>query len=286
MIDSLSLKLRNFLLNINTLELNSKLLIIKLKKQLSQKKIPSYILDGYKVYSQNDEDGIIESIFKDIGIKNKIFIEIGIGNGIENNSHNLILHDWKGIWIDSNNKKIKKLQKIINNNKKLIIENKKITKENINEIIKKFLFKLLKTKDINNIDFFSIDIDSLDIFCVEKLDIIKPRVICIEYNSKFPPPIELSINFNLDKEWDHDDYHGASLSYIVNKLSKKGYKLISTNITGSNAFFVSNEYYNKCKTKNQTIDQLYMPPNYNLFNFYQAHKPSIKFLIDKINFEK
>lgn len=283
LIDFLLLKLRNFLLNINTLELNSKLLILKLKKILSQKNIPSYILDGYKAYSQNDEDGIIESIFKDIGIKNKIFIEIGIGNGIENNSHNLILQNWKGIWIDSNNKIIKKLQKIINNNKKLIIENKKITKENINEIINKSLFNLLKNKDSNNIDFFSIDIDSLDVFCVEILNTIKPRLICIEYNAKFPPPLELSVDPNLDKEWIHDDYYGASLSFIVNILSKKGYKLISTNITGSNAFFVSKEYYNKCKTKNQTIDQLYMPPNYNLFNFYQTHKPTLKYLLDKIN---
>ena len=85
---------------------------------------------------------------------------------------------------------------------------------------------------------------------------------------------------------NYDDYNGASLSFIDNKLSKIGYKLISTNITGSNAFFVLDKYYNKCKTKNQSLKQLYMPPNYNLYNFYQAHKPSIKFLLDIINIEK
>ena len=74
------------------------------------------------MYSQNDEDGIIESIFNDIGIKNKIFCEIGIGNCIENNTHYLLLKDWKGTWIDSRSKYIKKLKSKINpNQKKLLI---------------------------------------------------------------------------------------------------------------------------------------------------------------------
>ena len=200
--------------------------------------------------------------------------------------HNLILQNWKGIWIDSNTKVINKLKNIINNDKKIIINNSKITKENINQVVESCLSKLLINKKVNIIDFFSIDIDSLDVFCFEKLDVIKPRLICIEYNSKFPPPTELSINDNSTNVWNHDDYNGASLSFIDKKLSKIGYKLISTNITGSNAFFVLDKYYNKCKTKNQSINQLYMPPNYNLYNFYQAHKPTIKFLLDVINTKK
>ena len=70
-----------------------------------------------QVYSQNEEDGIIESIFRDIGIKNKIFCEIGIGNTIENNTHNL-LNNWQGLWIDINANYINKFQKKIISNKK------------------------------------------------------------------------------------------------------------------------------------------------------------------------
>ena len=33
---------------------------------------------GFKVYSQSDEDGIIEEIFNRIGVTNKIFIEFGV----------------------------------------------------------------------------------------------------------------------------------------------------------------------------------------------------------------
>ena len=52
-------------------------------------------------------------IFSDIGITNKIFVEIGIGSGLENNTHYLLLKDWRGLWIDSNKKSISQLTKII-----------------------------------------------------------------------------------------------------------------------------------------------------------------------------
>ena len=89
-------RLKLFLTNKTNNEFLSKLYIEEIHKKIEKKKINQYALDGFKVYSQNDEDGIIESIFNDIGIKNKIFCEIGIGNCIENNTHYLLLKDWKG----------------------------------------------------------------------------------------------------------------------------------------------------------------------------------------------
>ena len=44
---------------------------------------------GFKVYSQNEEDGIINEIFQRIGTTNKTFVEIGVGNGLENNTLHL-----------------------------------------------------------------------------------------------------------------------------------------------------------------------------------------------------
>ena len=55
---------------------------------------------GYKVYSQNDEDGIIAEIFQRIGTTNKTFVEFGVGDGLENNSHYLLLKGWNGLWIE------------------------------------------------------------------------------------------------------------------------------------------------------------------------------------------
>ena len=66
---------------------------------------------GKKMYSQNDEDGIIIEIFNRIGLTNKIFVELGCGNGIENNTYALLFQNWKGLWIDGNKRKIKSIIK-------------------------------------------------------------------------------------------------------------------------------------------------------------------------------
>lgn len=42
---------------------------------------------GYKVYSQNDEDGILQEIFARIGTQTKRFVEFGVQDGLECNSH-------------------------------------------------------------------------------------------------------------------------------------------------------------------------------------------------------
>ena len=61
---------------------------------------------GYKVYSQADEDGIIDHICGRLGIENGSFAEIGCGDGRENNSHCLLLKGWRGVWIDGDSANI------------------------------------------------------------------------------------------------------------------------------------------------------------------------------------
>ena len=258
----------------------SKLYINEIHKKLKKLNRNHYALDGYKVYSQNDEDGIIESIFKDIGLTNKLFCEIGIGDTIENNTHYLLLNNWQGLWIDINSKYIDKLKKNIKKKQdKLHFICKRITPENINETInssKKFL-------GIDEIDFLSIDIDSYDLKCLDKINVFNPRLICVEYNSKVSPSVKLNIKEISNFKWEYDDYFGSSLLSINIVMEKKGYKLVATNITGSNAFFVKNELTHLTKTKTQSLEELYSPPNFELFNYNVTHAPSNKYLIDKLN---
>ena len=278
-------KLKLFLTNKTNNEFLSKLFIEEIHKKLRINKINQYALNGFKVYSQNEEDGIIEDIFKDISTTNKIFCEIGIGDCIENNSHYLLLKDWRGIWIDSKAKFIKRLQKKIDPDQKILdLRIKKIDKYNINDVISKT--KIIKDCKNKIIDFFSIDIDSYDIDCIESLTIIEPRLICVEYNSKFKHNIKLDIKKLKNFNWAYDDYVGSSLKSINEVLLKKGYTLIATNITGSNAFFVKKNLVSNCKTNGQTLDQLYSPPNYELYNYNVAHAPTNKYLIDKLNAKK
>ncbi len=276
-------RIKLFLTNKTNNEYLSKLYIEEIHKKIKLKNVNHYALDGFKVYSQNEEDGIIESIFNDIGTTNKIFCEIGIGNCIENNTHYLLLKDWKGLWIDSRSKYIKKLKKKFKKKQKILdLKISRVDGNNINHLI--FESSILNKK-INVIDFFSIDIDSYDLDCIMSLNIIKPRLICIEYNAKIHHRTKLEINKLNDFNWEYDDYFGSSLKIINDKLTSKGYILIATNITGSNAFFVQKELIKKCKTFGQTLKQLYSPPNFELFNYNVAHAPTNKFLVDKINNE-
>ena len=102
---------------------------------------------GIKIYSQNEEDGIILYILKHIGIKTKKFIEIGSENGLECNTTNILKYfDWSGVQIEGNkelhNKAKIQLKKILKEKiKNVKLVNSLVTKKNINKIIKKILKK-------------------------------------------------------------------------------------------------------------------------------------------------
>src|SRR5437763_5778732 len=57
---------------------------------------------GYKVYSQNDEDGIIAEIFRRIGTTDRSFVEFGVETGIECNTVKLLIEGWQGLWLAAN----------------------------------------------------------------------------------------------------------------------------------------------------------------------------------------
>jgi hypothetical protein len=54
---------------------------------------------GAKYSSQADEDGITLEILKRIVIKGGTFAELGVGDGLENNTLVLLASGWHGFWI-------------------------------------------------------------------------------------------------------------------------------------------------------------------------------------------
>jgi len=223
---------------------------------------------GYKTYSQNDEDGIIEEIFNRIGTTDKRFIEFGVQNGIESNGHLLLLKGWKGLWFECDNEAYKDINirfyHSIQNNK-LVVGNELISPNNVNELFEKYEF-------IGEIDLLSIDIDGNDYHVWKSINVVKPRVVVIEYNAKIPPSVDWIMPFCEYHRWEGNDKHGASL-YSLQKLGeKKGYTLVGTNISGVNAFFVRND----CLKKQFVIasaELLYNPPRYNK-KYYAGHPSS------------
>ncbi|OBV29893.1 hypothetical protein BKN38_05075 [Helicobacter sp. CLO-3] len=208
---------------------------------------------GYKVYSQNEEDGMIAEIFNRIGCTNKFFIEFGVQDGLECNAHFLLFQGWSGVFIEGSSEyceKIKENFKIPIERSQLTLLNSFITAENINDLIGQ-----TKAKEICDIDLLSIDIDGNDYHVFEAIDVIKPRVVVIEFNAKFPPPAEYIMPYNPSHVWDGTDMHGASLESLKKLGIKKGYRLVATDLCGVNVFFVRDDLYgNKfpddCSAKN------------------------------------
>ena len=138
---------------------------------------------GKKCFSQSDEDGITLEIFKRLNnLKSGFFLELGVGDGTENNTLILLSLGWKGIWVGSSD-----LAFETSGSKKLKFYKNWITKENILSIINKGL-NYLKVKEL---DLISVDLDGNDFHIVEKIlnSGFSLKYLFLEYNAKFPPPV-------------------------------------------------------------------------------------------------
>jgi hypothetical protein len=194
-----------------------------------------------QTFSQNGEDGIIQEICKRLEIKNGFFVELGTGDGSENNTRLLLESDWKGIWIDGDSNCCKTAEKNLVKfiaDQRLRIYHEHIDAENANNV--------LGAKNIpHQLDMLSIDLDLNTHHVWESIDCINPRVLIIEYNGFFPQGMEWSAEYEPKKYWDGTINMGASLEYIVKISKTKGYELIGCDLTGTNAFLVQSEDYLK-----------------------------------------
>lgn len=192
---------------------------------------------GRKMFSQNDEDGIIIEIFRRIGTTNKTFVEFGCGDGIENNTYALLFQEWNGLWIDGSPKNIRKIRNGLPQTiaaRQLAVLESFITRDNINELISTHI----KAREI---DLLSVDIDGNDYFVWDAITCTSPRVLIMEYNAKFAPPARYCMDYDPHHMWDYTDHGGVSLKFIEEKAAEKGYALVGCSLSGANAFFVRND---------------------------------------------
>jgi len=225
----------------------------------SQKSPSLPILWGHKGYSQNDEDGIVLEIFRRIGILNRTFVEIGAGNGTENNSLFWLKQGWRGAWIEGNAENSDLVRRIFAQaigNGVLHFQQAFVSADNVNALIAATPFAG------SEIDLLSIDIDGNDYYVFEQLGALNARVVVIEYNAKYPPPIRWRIPYAADHVWDGSDWFGASLQTLSDLFAGQGYTLVSCNITGSNAFFVRQDLVEKNFPCAGEIEKLYQPARY------------------------
>jgi hypothetical protein len=180
-------------------------------------------------YSQFGEDGIIEQIFEIIGAKSKLCVEFGAWDGFHMaNTANLWTKSWKGVLIEGNRRRYKKLVKNVSSYDCTCIC------AFVQSCGDSSLEALLQKAGITEqIDLLSIDIDGNDYYIFNSLKTIHPRVVICEHNPTIPAGIDLVA--------DEGNYFGCSVSALNRVGKEKGYKLIA--VTETNSFFVLQEYF-------------------------------------------
>lgn len=225
---------------------------------------------GYRVYSQADEDGIIREIFRRIGDGNRTFLEIGAGNGLENNSLFLLIQGWRGGWIEGSARKALAARKnlaVAVREGRLRVEQHFLTVANVDATV-------ARLAPMNEIDLLSIDLDGNDYYILNAIRSISPRVIVAEYNPKFPADVFWVMEYNETHRWDSTDYFGASLKALETLLAPRGYSLVGCNLLGSNAFFVRSDLATDPRFCSPfTAENHYEPARYYLLATYHGGHP-------------
>jgi len=191
---------------------------------------------GFGVFSQFDEDGIIQFLISHVEIKNQTFIEFGVEHYEESNTRFLLINDnWQGMVMDGSQENIDYIRNDrVSRKYDLQAYCEFITKENINELIRRSGFN-------EDLGLLSVDIDGNDYWVWEAIDSIQPRLVVAEYNSVFgldPVSIPYQADFLRTKAHHSNLYYGCSLAALTHLATRKGYIFAGSNLRGNNAFFV------------------------------------------------
>jgi len=216
----------------------------------------------HQTFSQNGEDGILREILRRIKIEKGFFVEIGSGDGLENNTRLLLETGWEGVWIDGSEDCCslagKVNQKFVDNGK-IKIRNSLVTAENVNQLM----------SDLNipkAIDVLSLDVDLNTYHVWEKLDKTSAKVAIVEYNGFFPADSDWIAEYDPNGWWDGGFNMGAALKPLEELGRKKGYRLVGCDLSGANAFFIKEELANSHFPDTPNLNALFQPAQPFLLN--------------------
>lgn len=222
-----------------------------------------------QAFSQNGEDGVIAEIFSRIGAQNRVFVEIGSGNGKENNSVYLLLKGWSGFWFDAEESNLQAIAKRYYNaiaQKHLVAARELFTVETAAQILKNYRVPL-------EFDLLSLDIDRNTSWVWHALDEFRPRVVVIEYNSSIPPQDDWEIPYEAEGVWDETLVFGAGLLTLQHIGEELGYSLVGCELSGTNAFFIRSDLALDAFSAPFTAAHHYEPPRYVLVRTWGHPRP-------------
>ena len=188
-----------------------------------------------RVFSQNGEDGVVAEILRRIGTRTRWFVEFGAGTGNEGCCVALAdIFGWSGLFIEADDGMFPKLETKYRPNDRVVTTHAAVTTGNVES-----LFAAAGVPA--DLDVLSIDIDGNDYWIWQAIVSYRPALVVIEYNANLPHDSRLVRRLDESVGWDETAWFSASLLALEELAESKGYKLVHTDLSGVNAFFVRND---------------------------------------------
>jgi predicted O-methyltransferase YrrM len=191
------------------------------------------------ITSQNEEDGILLTLLREAGIGDARFLDIGSGMG--GGAVAMLAQEcgWRGLMVDGNADHVKLARPRFPEGR-ISVVHAFVTRDNVNDLVARHGLA-------GDIDVFSLDIDGNDYWIWEALRACSPRIVAVEYNAFFG--LARAVTVPYDAAFDRHNlppllsrnYFGASLPAFVRLGRRKGYRLVTTDASGLNAFFLRHD---------------------------------------------
>jgi hypothetical protein len=182
-----------------------------------------------------------------------------------------LLEGWKGLWIEGRSESVERIRqthKDYLDRHCLVVSCSFITAENINGLIGASI-------SAPEIDLLSIDIDGNDFWVWRAIDVVRPRVVVIEYNATWRPPLSTTVAYDPNRLWDGTSWAGASLEALRILGRSKGYSLVGCGFSGVNAYFVRTDLCGDHFLDAAPTLDLYEPPRYFMIHAAAGHPPGL-----------
>ncbi len=209
------------------------------------------------VYSQHGEDGVIQALLKEIPPGNQFIVEFGAYDGecMSNSRHLICDHNWQALLIEPDPRFFARLEHLYAKNDRVKTVQAFITTENINqlfadaEVPKKF-------------DVLSIDVDGPDYYLWQALTDYQPAIVLLEYNASIPPDKKYIVPEEQAWKLSGTAREGASILALYELGLQKGYRLIYSELSGANLFFIHESLVENFDLTGLTPDALYQTPQF------------------------
>jgi hypothetical protein len=211
--------------------------LLRSRQQRRTSEGPAIHRAEYRVLSQNGEDGIIDYLLDAVGVGPGVFIEFGFMDMECNCLHLAFARDFQGLLMDGSARGCQHARDAYRwlGKPRIRVANAFVTAENLDDLIAQQGFS-------GEIDVLSIDVDGVDYWLWEGLEVVRPRIVAIEYNASMGDDRAITVPYEpAFVRWNKHDsglYHGVSLLALERLGEHKGYRLVGCDSMGVNAFFV------------------------------------------------